>query len=154
MLYGICNLSIVPLRESASDTSEMVSQVLFGESFEIIEKQKEWSKIQLTFDNYEGFIDNKQYIGVTEEFYSRLKSEDQFFSGEMVDFISNEKNELTTIPLGSNLPLYNNSKLLINDQWYLYEGTVLSGRKQKSEILKIAFTYLNSPFLSKPILTL
>ena len=50
MLYGICNLSIVPLRMEASDASEMVSQVLFGEDFLILEKEKKWSKIRLSFD--------------------------------------------------------------------------------------------------------
>ena len=52
MLYGICNISIAPLRAIAIDSSEMVSQVLFGETFEIIEQDKEWSKIRLTFDTY------------------------------------------------------------------------------------------------------
>jgi uncharacterized protein YgiM (DUF1202 family) len=52
MRYGICNLSIVPLRLEASDASEMVSQVLFGEDFKVLEKQKKWSKIQLSFDGY------------------------------------------------------------------------------------------------------
>ena len=56
MRYGICNLSIVPLRLEASDASEMVSQVLFGEDFKVLEKQKKWSKIQLSFDGYEGYI--------------------------------------------------------------------------------------------------
>ena len=51
MLYGICNLSTVPLRASTIDSSEMLSQVLFGETFEIIEEEKEWSKIRLSFDN-------------------------------------------------------------------------------------------------------
>ena len=147
MLYGICNLSIVPLRATASDRSEMVSQVLFGESFEIIESEKDWSKIRLTFDNYEGFIDNKQFTEITEDSYLKLKIEKQYYSGEIIDFITNNKNELTTIPLGCNLPFFNNGKLQINTQSYLYEGAVLSGKKLKSEIIKIAFTYLNTPFL-------
>lgn len=148
MLCGICNLSIVPLRATASDTSEMVNQVLFGETFEIIEKEKEWSKIRLTFDNCEGFIDNKQYTNITENFFSKLNSEKQYFSGEIIDFVTNDKNELTTIPLGSNLPFYNNGNLQITpEKNYLYEGTVLSDQKSKKEILQIAFTYLNTPFL-------
>ena len=69
MLYGICNISIVPLRLEESDKSEMISQVLFGEHFEIIEKQKSWTKIRLAFDKFEGFIDNKQYLEITEENY-------------------------------------------------------------------------------------
>ncbi|KGL64066.1 C40 family peptidase [Polaribacter sp. Hel1_85] len=147
MLYGICNLSIVPLRATTSDASEMISQVLFGETFEVLEREKEWSKIRLTFDNYEGFIDNKQYTKITEDFFSKLKNEKQYFSGEIIDFITNEKNELTTIPLGSNLPFYNNCKLQINTQTYLYEGSVLSEKKSKNEIAQTAFTYLNAPFL-------
>ena len=46
MLYGICNISIVPLRLEESDKSEMISQVLFGEHFEIIEKQKKADNTQ------------------------------------------------------------------------------------------------------------
>jgi len=40
MDYGICDLSIVPLRLEPSDASELVSQVLFGEDFEILEKRQ------------------------------------------------------------------------------------------------------------------
>mgnify|MGYP000946944919 FL=1 len=72
MLYGICNISIAPLRAIAIDSSEMVSQVLFGETFEIIEQDKEWSKIRLTFDTYEGFIDNKQFTEITKELFLNI----------------------------------------------------------------------------------
>ncbi|WP_165732740.1 C40 family peptidase [Polaribacter sp. 20A6] len=147
MLYGICNLSIVPLRAEESNQSEMTSQVLFGEDFEVIEKQKEWSKIRLTFDNYEGFIDNKQYTEISADFYSKLKTEKQYFSGEMIDFITNSKNELTTIPLGSNLPFYNAGKLQINLESYTYEGAILSEEESKHKIAQTAFNYLNTPFL-------
>ncbi|MGJ8760865.1 MAG: NlpC/P60 family protein [Polaribacter sp.] len=147
MLYGICNLSIVPLRAEESNQSEMTSQVLFGEVFEVTEKQKEWSKIRLTFDNYEGFIDNKQYTEISADFYSKLKTEKQYFSGEMIDFITNSKNELTTIPLGSNLPFYNTGKLQINSELYTYEGAILSEEESKHKIAQTAFNYLNTPFL-------
>lgn len=147
MLYGICNLSIAPLRAEESDRSEMTSQVLFGETFKIIEKQKEWSKICLTFDKYEGFIDNKQYVEITEDLFFKLKENKQYLSGEMIDFITNNKNELTTISLGSNLPFYNAGKLQINAETYIYEGTLLSEKKSKNEITQIAFNYLNTPFL-------
>jgi cell wall-associated NlpC family hydrolase len=147
LLYGICNLSIVPLRAEESNQSEMTSQVLFGEVFEVTEKQKEWSKIRLTFDNYEGFIDNKQYTEISADFYSKLKTEKQYFSGEMIDFITNSKNELTTIPLGSNLPFYNAGKLQINSELYTYEGAILSEEESKHKIAQTAFNYLNTPFL-------
>ena len=72
MLYGICNLSIVPLRLEASDASEMVTQVLFGEDFKVLEKEKKWSKIRLSFDSYEGYIDNKQFLEIDKENFDKL----------------------------------------------------------------------------------
>ena len=67
MQFGICNLSIVPLRFESTDKSELVSQVLYGEVFKVLEQQKKWSKIRLVYDDYEGWIDNKQYQEITEE---------------------------------------------------------------------------------------
>ena len=147
MTYGICNLSIVPIRETASDKSEMISQVLFGEYFEIIEEDKEWSKICLTFDNFEGYIDNKQFVKITENTYLKLKNNESILAGEIIDYITNEKSELTTIPLGSNLPFFDNNKISVNNDSFIYEGNVLTGEKSKIDIIQTAFNYLNTPFL-------
>ena len=148
MLYGICNLSIVPLRLSTSDTSEMVSQLLFGETFKILEKDKLWSKIQLTFDNYEGYVNNKQYEEISENYFVKLiEEETPYYSSEIIDFITNTKSELTTIPLGATLPFFKDKKLEINKQLFTYEGSFISGKKPKKDILQIAFNYLNTPFL-------
>ncbi|MGB3591395.1 MAG: C40 family peptidase, partial [Nonlabens sp.] len=52
---------VAPLRVEASHRSEMVSQVLYGESFEIINISKEWAKVKLDHDGYSGFISNTQF---------------------------------------------------------------------------------------------
>lgn len=147
MLYGICNVSIASLRTMPTNISEMINQVLFGESFYVLEKQKEWSKIKLSFDDSEGYIDNKQYTETTEDFFLKLTSSQNFYSSEIIDFITHNKNELTTIPLGTNLPLFKNGELKINTVNYEYEGDFYSGQKPKEYTLKIAYSYLNSPFL-------
>ncbi|MGJ8743085.1 NlpC/P60 family protein [Polaribacter sp.] len=147
MSFGICNLSIVPLRLSASDSSEMISQVLFGEHFEVLDKQKKWSKIRLHFDNYEGFIDNNQFVETSEENYINLCNSNAIYSGEIVDCITDDKNELTTITIGVTLPFYSDGYLKLNDTTYLYEGAVVSGKKSKTSILQTAFMFLNAPFL-------
>ena len=121
MLYGICNLSTAPLRALPIDSSEMVSQLLFGETFEVIENEKEWSKIRLTCDNYEGFIDNKQFTNITQRLFLELTSEKQYYCGEIIDFITNSNDELTTIPLGASLPFYKSGTLQINANSYRYE---------------------------------
>ena len=147
MLYGICNLSIVPLRLEPTDTSEMVSQVLFGEHFKVLEKRKNWSKIRLQFDNYEGYIDNKQFEDITEDLYNNLSNEQAHYSGELIDFITDSKNQLSTIPIGSKLPGFNNNQFSINDSAFSFEGAVFSEQLSKSEIIQKAFMFLNAPYL-------
>ena len=56
-MYGVCNLSIVPCRKEPSDKSEMVSQLLFGEHFTILEEEGSWCKIKTAYDDYECWID-------------------------------------------------------------------------------------------------
>jgi hypothetical protein len=55
-----CVLSIIPMRREASDRAEMVNQILFGETFHILEVQEKWSLIELTHDRYRGWVCNKQ----------------------------------------------------------------------------------------------
>ena len=140
MNYGLCNLSIVPLRAEASDTSEMVSQVLYGEILKVIETRKKWSRIRLSFDGYEGWIDNKQFLLISEEDYIDLEKKPSKLSVNLVDIITTPKKELISICLGSNLE--NTSYL--NHQ---YDGEFTGGIKPKSEIIETAQYYLNSPYL-------
>lgn len=147
MLYGICNLSIVALRAEESETSEMTNQVLFGEHFEVLEKQKNWSKIRLSFDAFEGYINNKQYIEITANFYHKLADSPFNYSAEIVDFVTNTKNELTTITIGSNLPLLHNNTLQIGATNYKYDSAVFFKKDSKKALLSIAFTFLNCPYL-------
>ena len=147
MNYGICNLSIIPLRIEPNDKSEMVSQVLFGEHFKVLDKSKQWRKIRLAFDKYEGWIDEKQYLEITKEYYTTLTSNPIYVSNELVDFVSTQNNKLLAIPLGSSLPTYNKSTFKLNDTEYSFEGKIASEKGKKSDIIKLAFMYLNAPYL-------
>ena len=75
MSYGIADLSIVPMRSEKSERSEMVSQILFGEVFEILEVDEKWVYVRMLHDRYEGWIDRKMYLEVTEEFIGKYKAE-------------------------------------------------------------------------------
>ena len=44
-----------------SEVSEVTSQIIYGEKFKILSKNKNWIKIKLSFDNYIGYIKNKNY---------------------------------------------------------------------------------------------
>ena len=147
MSFGICNLSVVPLRLEPTDVSEMVNQVVFGEHFEVLEKTKKWSKIRLAFDDYEGYIDNKQYEEISNEDYSLLCQEKKHFAGELIDFITDDSHNLTTIPMGARLPLFNNNKITINTTSYFYEGKVCNKQLTKAAIIETAYLFLNVPYL-------
>ena len=68
MTKGICNVSIAPLRADSSDKSEIVSQLLYGESADILEVKDNWTKIKTHYDNYEAWMDTKQISPVSDEF--------------------------------------------------------------------------------------
>ncbi|WP_353778599.1 NlpC/P60 family protein [Winogradskyella sp. 3972H.M.0a.05] len=140
MLYGICNLGIVPMRLEPSDTSEMVSQVLYGEHFKVIEKRKSWSKIRIAYDRYEGWIDNKQYLEVSEENYSNLDSATPQLSNHLVEYIQDEQDQLYPIPIGSTL----NGLELLNHR---FDSNLEEPKSDKSNLIETAFLYLNAPYL-------
>ncbi|HAO15677.1 MAG TPA: hydrolase Nlp/P60 [Tenacibaculum sp.] len=146
-MFGICNLSVVPLRLSPSDTSEMVNQVVFGEHFIILEKNKKWSKIKLYFDGYEGYIDNKQYQDLLEDEYHSLCNANKYYAGELIDFITDNSSNLTTIPLGAHLPFFKDNQLKIHKNTYTYEGKVDGEQLPKNSIIEKAFLFLNVPYL-------
>ena len=103
MQYGICNLGIVPIRLEPSDTSEMVTQALYGDRFKVLEKRKNWSRIRFSFDKYEGWIDNKQYKEIEEFDYKGLSNSDMKLSKDLIEFVSDASNNLYLIPVGSDL---------------------------------------------------
>ena len=88
-MFGICNLAIIPLRSEPNHRSELVSQVLFGEHFQIIEENPEWSKIQLAFDDYTGWIDNKQYQSISENEHFQLQEDSLVLNSDLIEYITN-----------------------------------------------------------------
>ena len=140
MQYGICNLSLVPLRFEASDKSELVSQMLYGEHFKVLEQRKNWSKIRLAFDKYEGWIDNKQYVEVTKEGYEAINNSKPKYSTDLVEFIEDENNQLHPILLGSSI---NSLKFLK----HTHDGSTIAEVMPKGNLIKTASLYLNSPYL-------
>lgn len=57
MKQFICENVFVPLRAGPAHRSEMLSQVLFGEKYFILEEIGNWMKIDTLFDHYRGWID-------------------------------------------------------------------------------------------------
>ncbi len=140
MEYGVCNLSIVPLRAEPSDSSEMVTQLLYGEHFKVLEKRKKWSYIRLSFDGYQGWLDNKQYLNISEESHSTLESTKLRLSSDMVDCVTNEQKQLLSVCMGSSI----SASQFLN---HSFEGRSVFGKLPKTHFIESAISYLNTPYL-------
>ena len=59
--YFTNNFSLINLYRKPSEKSEIVTQMIYGDSFSISKRSKKWLKIKIKEDNYKGFIRNKKY---------------------------------------------------------------------------------------------
>ena len=144
-MFGICNLAMIPLRFEASDKSEIVSQVLFGEHFQILEQLKQWSFIKMQYDGYEGWVDSKQFQLISETSFNQLSTEAIILNADLIEYITAPSNLLIPIPLGASLSFLNHND--INTSNFDFEGIKTSGEKNKEYLINTAFMYLNAPYL-------
>lgn len=144
-MFGICNLAIVPLRLEPNDRSEMTSQVLFGEHFKILEQTLKWSRIELAYDGYTGWIDNKQFDIISEGAFNKLSEKAIVLNGDLIEYITAPNNSLLPIPLGASVAFLEDAD--INTQQYAFEGLKVSGTTSKKDLVNTAFLYLNAPYL-------
>ena len=146
-MYGICLLSQIPARKDASDKSEMVSQLLFGDVYSVLETTEKWIKIRTHFDAYECWICAKQHTTLSEKEFKEITSAPYSLSNELIQVVQ-ENQEFIPIVLGSALPLLKNKKMTVGDRTFLFDGSLLqAAQPDKRKILEYAFMYLNSPYL-------
>jgi len=72
--YGVCRISVAPLRAEPSDRAEIVSQLLFGEHVVVVGKEERWWLIENSYDGYQGWIDFRQIATISEEEYEKLSA--------------------------------------------------------------------------------
>ncbi len=141
MLYGICSLSVVAIRSSAVTDSEMISQLLYGEHFKVLEQRKHWSRIRSAFDSLEGWVLNHQIFAISQDQYEVIdNSEGSKIASDLVAFVSSKNSGLIPIVMGSTI--YDYSILDHN-----FEGTFVNHKRAKKELIDTALQYLNAPFL-------
>ena len=139
MQYAICNLGTVPLRSEPAHTAEMLSQLLYGETFKILEERAKWSRIRTSFEGLEAWLDNKQLLKIPKKDYEGLNASPIQLSADLVEFVTGE-NHLIPIPLASVL----NAAEFLGHQ---HSGAVITGRQAKEKLIETAFLYLNAPYL-------
>lgn len=141
MQYGICPLSIVPVRAEAKDSAEMTTQLLYGDVFEVISHQKKWLKIRIAYDGYLGWIDAKQATEISENEYHAVMAKPFHCCPEFIEYVKTKEEHLLPIFMGSCLA---GVSLL----GHVYEGNSSDAAPfKKSDILQVASLFLNAPYL-------
>ena len=147
-MYGICNLSMIPVRLESSDKSEMVSQLLFGEAVEVIEQRDTWKKVKLLYDDYTGWIDKKQIVNIEEDEIKKINSHSSTITLDIVQIVIFSQSNIIPVVLGSTLPSYSDKKFRIGNTEYLYDGNVKTfSNNDPSKVIEHAYMYLNAPYL-------
>jgi hypothetical protein len=151
MKYGICHLSVVPCRLEPSDRSEMVTQLLFGETVKIYEEKKgDWRRIKTAYDDYDAWIDVKQITEISLDEFEKLNATTTVLSAELIHVLHNKtSDEFIPIVLGSYLPNFKKNILSFNKQEFVFDGATLDSsiKSNKTELIENAYTYLNTPYL-------
>lgn len=151
MKYGICHLSVVPCRFEPSDRSEMVTQLLFGETVKIFEEKKgDWRRIKTAFDDYDCWIDKKQITEISLDEFEHINTNSAVLSAELMHVIQNKTTEeYIPIVLGSFLPNFKKNNVLFNKNEYIFDGLTVDSSKKtaKSKLIENAYIYLNTPYL-------
>jgi hypothetical protein len=144
MEYGICNLAIIPLRAEASDRSEQVSQVLFGEAFEITEWKDKWVKIITATDNYTGWIDRLQFTMLGHLAYKRLvQTPPPLTYRAVTQAWKIIDNSVIYLAAGSSLAFLEGTTSYIGNQKFEIIGEI----GHVDNIANIAKSFLNAPYL-------
>lgn len=147
--FGVCRLSIVPVRAETSDKAEQVTQLLFGDHYEVLNEDKErnWFWIRTHFDQYEGWIDAKQHHSISKEYFEYLNHAEFKITTDVVSSILYNKSR-QLILMGSMIPISSTELFKMEEQFAFIGEAKNLGQKREFEFLRTtAVKYLNSPYL-------
>lgn len=144
MSFAICIVPVCPVRSEASHRSEQVSQLIFGEMCEILQNDKDFVRIKVLYDDYEGWCQS----GQLEETGNEIISTNKTLAGEWVNKISIDDQPMQ-VSFGSSLDFLNNDNDTLkkhnikNNSFTIHPGT---NAISSDLVIKIANTFLNTPY--------
>ena len=148
MKHGVTSLSTIPVRQTNNHRSEMVSQLLFGETYEILHTKENWLNIRCSLDSYEGWIDASQHTALSEKEFHNITLQTM---GIAIDLFYSAASSDRSIALvtGSSLPYFDGINLKIGKEKFIYNGqAVMSDQIRTVNMLeKVALRYLYAPYM-------
>ena len=139
---GICLLSIVPMRAEPSEKSEMVSQLLFGEHFVIVEQTEKWLHIRSGIDDYPGWV-TKNMVNDFPDDFTINNTPNVICSPYTIYAVDGRRIHL---PGGSLLPysIEQSSFQLAGDKYTFCGGIT---QPESGSLVAFALQYIGTPYL-------
>jgi hypothetical protein len=136
------------MRNSAADKSEQVSQLLFGEVVEVIDRAgRAWTKVRCPWDNCLGWVKSRQLLSISMETAQHFQQRFAYCLDVFQPLLSNE--HAVPVTLGARLPDFDGMKFSLDDQTYFYSGRAVFPEHltpTADQVAKIARRYLFSPY--------
>ncbi len=147
--YGYCHLSCVPVRAEAFDRSEMVNQLLFGETYMVVDAYKNWKIIRGSLDHYEGFMDEKQFLEISPEQYDLLQTLPDQFPVKTTSWLNTADGSRTLLMPGSSLRGFTGGAFSLGQFNWTYADAIeqVSPKASGASIAKAAQQFVNAPYL-------
>jgi len=146
--FGVCMLACIPGRADCNERSEMVTQLLFGDSYSILELREKWLRIKCAHDQYECWIDRGQHFGINEEEYNRIQPENMLVVVDPVNYVVNEQNQFVPVTAGALLaPMHKKETFSIGGNEFRVSNTMRTGPLGLLYLEDFAQRFLNTPYL-------
>ena len=128
--------------KNPSILSEVTSQILYGERFKILSKNKDWIKIKSSFDNYVGYIKNEKYV-------IKHKPSHKVYNLKAAIFSNPNKKTKNFLPFGSKISIIKKDKNFVefeNNKWLKKSDLKNIDHKEK-DFIKVFKLFLKTKYL-------
>ncbi len=131
--YLTNNFSIINLHKKPSAKSEIVTQMIYGDSFSLKKKTKNWLKIKIKEDNYKGYVIKKKFSQ-----YIKPSHKVAVLKAKVYKF-PNKRNEISRLTFGSKIKVLNKKLNFLKFQkgWISSEDIKPISYKEKNLFSKI-----------------
>lgn len=146
--FGVSRLSIVPVRTDPGHSSEQLTQLLFGDHYEVLglSPDKLWANIRIYADQTEGWIDLRQHHTISEEYFQQINKTEYKITTDIATPVLYKKAPLTIV-MGSIVPVSSSELFKVEEQFaFNGEAKSLGQRRDVEFVLQTARKYLGSPF--------
>ncbi|HAS41264.1 MAG TPA: hypothetical protein DCS93_12335 [Microscillaceae bacterium] len=148
--YGVCAESVVAVRKTTSSSSELVTQLVFGDAYKILKTSpdKKWAYIENSYDHYNGWIQMGLVFKVSENYYNDYKKNTHPVVADKLGTVQ-FKGKKIPVTLGSTLPFYQEGKIKIGEEEAQYQGNTkdISKKHSKAQVIESAKKLLKIPYL-------